>query len=147
MANEVHFNWHMIEKFFLKVHDFFHIKLLIGLFSTGLCYAFDCNFAILWTMLALVLIDTVTGLAYAVKIGEVRSRGFYRVAVKLTMYFIMILVAKLVDKNIPLDFASSMLKSFLVITEAISIFENIGRLGFPVPTSLLSKLGEFKDKK
>jgi phage-related holin len=37
--------------------------------------------------------------------------------------------------------------SFLVLTEAISILENISKLGFPVPTTLVKLLKTYYDKK
>jgi len=147
MSGKIHYDQELITNFFIKVHEFFHIKFISGLILSGLCWAFDYDFGILIVMFTLIMIDTITGVWYAIKTKTVKSRGFYRVAIKMTMYFIMLLVASIVDKFIPLNIAFKMLQSFLVITEAISIFENIGKLGFPVPTVLLSKLADFKDKK
>jgi hypothetical protein len=50
----------------------------------------------------------------------------------------MLITAALVDKSTPVGFAVPITASFLSMTEAISIFENISKLGFLVPTKLLS---------
>lgn len=97
----------------------------------------------------LVLIDTMTGAYRAFKKGNLSSNGFFRFALKNIVYWVMIATAALVDKTLPLPFASVIMITFLAATEAISIMENLKDLGFAVPTLFVNRLkvlkGESRD--
>jgi len=49
----------------------------------------------------------------------------------------MIGTTGVIDKEFPGNYATTTMKAFLMMTEAISIMENIGELGWPVPIKLL----------
>ena len=101
---------------------------------------------ILIAVYVLIAIDTATGFAKAIKEKSVSSGAFFRVAMKCLIYFILIATGRLVDMCVPIPFASPIMESFLVITEALSIMENISQLGFPVPLKLVKVLKIFQDK-
>lgn len=130
-----------------KIIELFHIKIIIAFLFAYLASVFKSNYDILISLYLLILFDTITGVYVAIRAQTVSSRGFYRVAIKCLVYFIMLIVGRLVDKHCPVAVSSSIMDSFLVITESISILENLGKLGFPVPTKLLNILKITKDKK
>ncbi|MED4080092.1 phage holin family protein [Halalkalibacterium halodurans] len=100
-----------------------------------------------WTMLlsillTLVVFDYVTGLVAAGMEGEIQSRvGLIGIARKIFI-FVMVAVAHLVDKVLievgfeveSLIFMAAIV--FYIVNELISIFENAGRIGLPVPKQL-----------
>ena len=59
----------------------------------------------------------------------------------------MLATARLVDKQLPVHIASPIIDAFLSTTEAVSIFENLAKLGFPVPIILINKLKVFYENK
>lgn len=118
----------------------FPIKIIFTSIISYFTYCFDGKYTILGSLFALIVFDTFTGVWCAVKAKEVSSRGFYRTTVKCLVYFIMLIVARIVDKSVLIPFASTIMDSFLVVTEAISILENISKLGFMVPQVIISKL-------
>lgn len=146
MTPQTHFDIASITAVVNKTVTFFPLKCVISLLINFMCWAFACNFLILGSVFVLVLIDLVTGVAKSMKNEHPSSRGFFRSATKLTVYFLMILTSKLIDKSLPYPIASSIMNSFLVVTEGISILENIYLLGYPVPTILVKKLKVFIDK-
>ncbi len=88
----------------------------------------------------LIIFDTISGFSVACKSKTVTSRDFFRSIIKGFVYFIMIITGRIVDKVVPLTFASTIIESFLVITEGLSILENLNKLGFPIPNKLLNIL-------
>ena len=149
-----HLDMAQFQHAFEKMGEFFHLKLFFGLIFTFLSWSFDGSVEILITIFSLLIIDTTTGTAIALYnkylskkglfTGDPKdifsSRGIYRGPAKLIAYAIMVLVSRLADKHIPLSVFSPMMDTFLVSTEAYSILENFGKMGFKVPTTVISKL-------
>lgn len=91
----------------------------------------------------LIIFDTITGFAKAYKNNMVSSSGFFRFALKILIYFILLATGSILDHVLPIHNtlkALTVVSSFLAITEAISILENIADLGYAVPTKLVSLL-------
>jgi phage-related holin len=155
------FEMSQLRHVFEKLGEFFHMKLFFAYLFTLLSWIFDGSLEIVVTIFLLILIDTFTGTLIALRnkrlfskglysgpeAGIFSSRGMYRGPLKLTVYFIFILVSRLVDKHIPLPFASPMIDTFIVTTESYSIFENFGKMGFAAPTALIEKLKNLSLKK
>lgn len=100
-----------------------------------------------WTMLlsillTLVVIDYVTGVVAAGMSGEIKSRAGLTGIARKIFIFVMVAVAHLVDKVLievgfeveSLIFMAAIV--FYIVNELISIFENAGRIGLPVPKQL-----------
>lgn len=101
---------------------------------------------------ALVILDAVTGVMKSRKAGTFKgSQGFKRSGQKFLVYVIMLLAAGILDMEFPGQYASNTMKTFLMVTESISIMENISALGWPVPSKILHLLklerGDAKPKK
>lgn len=145
--HKTHFDMAIVEDLLKNIINFFPIKAILSLIGLSLSWIFNGDVEILKTIYILIGIDTFLGIWYAGKCRELSSRGFYRVAVKCTIYFLMIIVGRLVDKHAPIGFAAPIMDSFLVGTEAFSILENISKLGFPVPQKLIKLMKVSYEKK
>ncbi len=102
---------------------------------------------VLVAVYTLICIDTILGVASACKHGQVSSSAFFRVLIKSVLYFLMIMTGRLVDSVVPVAFASSIVESFLAMTEALSILENVAKLGMPIPMKLIRILKQVGDQK
>ena len=120
------------------------LKAIVSFLLCSYTWLFN-NPNILLAVYALIIIDTATGTIKAVKKRELSSTAFFRVLIKCMIYFVLIITGRLVDKIVPVGFASSIIESFLVVTEALSIIENVSFLGFPVPIQLVKILKQFSD--
>ena len=147
MEAQSHLDYEGLKHVFSKLLDMIPMKIIIATLFTGISWVFDGKVQILATIYILIFLDTFTGVWFAVRQKSVSSRGFYRVITKCFAYFIMIVVGRLVDKNIPLPLASPIIDAFLVTTEAVSILENLGKLQFPIPMALITKLKSFYENK
>jgi phage-related holin len=86
-------------------------------------------------MLIIIIIDTILGSWYSLSSGSFTSAGMKKTAVKLTLYFVTIITARLLEFLISptLDFFVRGIIIYLSTIEVKSILENLSRLGLPIP--------------
>lgn len=133
-----------------KLFSQIEIKLILAQIFMFLSWSFDGKVQIIYTVYSLIAIDTVTGLWAVIKLeglSGVSSRKFFRAPAKFTVYLVFLYVSRMVDRGLPLNLAAPIMDAFLVTTEAVSILENFAKLGYPVPTFLITKLKEIYQKK
>lgn len=104
-------------------------------------YIFSGDWALIHALLILMFMDIVTGLMKACKNRNLWSRkSLYGFARKL-LIFLIITVSNILDFIMQLDgvlvFATVL---FYIINEVLSITENAGQLGLPLPERLLEVL-------
>lgn len=108
-------------------------------------------------ILAMIL-DYVTGITSAAFRGELSSAKGVRGIVKKVLYLAIVAVGMMADYIITLtaeqfgrDWSGSywmalLVIVWLIINEAISILENLGEMGLPIPEWLTRLLAKLKDK-
>lgn len=128
-----------------KVLSDFNLKIILSGLSFVGEFIFKAHQEALLTVFLLIILDTVTGLIKAAKKQDVASRDFFRVTVKLVIYSILMAVASLVDKALPVAMAMPVMYTFLAATEGLSIVENIKEAGYPVPTKIVDILKVSKE--
>lgn len=99
-----------------------------------IAYLFGGWSALLGILLAFVVLDYLTGLMAAAIRGELSSLVGMRGIAKKVCIFVMVAIAHLVDKALG---GTSLVQDatifFYLANELISIIENSGRIGIPVP--------------
>jgi len=126
--------------YFKNAANFWQIKALTGLFIT-LFSPVEVSFI---ALLVLILIDTFTGMAQACKFKRFSSNGLRKAVNKIVMYSVAIITARLLEMGILYFFItfvfSQFIVGFLILTEVISIVENLILLGVPIPRNFISVL-------
>lgn len=124
-------------EYILKIFEMWKIKIIIGSFIM-IFSPFKISLLIL---LVLIILDTITACSYAIKIKKFTSRRFQRAVKKIAVYFTTVFVIRLLEVGvmtlIKTDIATRLILSFLILTEAISILENLTLLGLPIPPAIL----------
>lgn len=102
----------------------------------------DWNF--LASLLVLIALDTITGIAKHWRAGTVSSKGFGNVIGKLLLYGVVLIVVKHLGNIALLQWVGDFAMSALLLREGISVLENVAvlRPGL-LPKGLLKKLQEF----
>lgn len=137
----------MFEDFKRIFIDNGEIKTVIGILMVFISWSFNGEYQALMAISALLVTDFLTGTHYALRSGTWSSRRSLSGVAKFARYLTYMMVARMVDKVVPLPFASPLMDTYIVITEAGSILENFSKLGHPVPTILINKLKTFYEKK
>lgn len=121
----------------------------IGATGTGamIGYLFGGWSILLQILLAFVIIDYVSGLLASGVEGKLSSKvGFKGIAKKL-MIFVLVAVGHLVDKAIgDGHMIQDAIIFFYLGNELLSILENAGRTGLPVPEQIKSAVQILKGK-
>jgi toxin secretion/phage lysis holin len=110
-------------------------------------YLFGGWSVLLQILLALVIIDYVTGLLASGVEGKLSSKVGFKGIAKKIMIFCLVAVGHLIDKAIG---DGSMIQNailfFYLGNELLSILENAGRTGLPVPDQIKNAINVLKGK-
>lgn len=131
----------------------FHPTLLKTLWAVVIAvfsFLFDPTKAFSYLALfILILVDFVTGVAAAKYLGEpVRSSKTKHTGIKMTAYYAVISAAHLAEYGLAdiISFLDETVLAFFMLTELISLLENVGRMGVNTPKKLLNQLIDTKNK-
>jgi phage-related holin len=132
-----------------QVFTFVFQKLLVAIALIPALIFDPAKAQVMYALLLIIGVDFLTGLFASAKTGQpIVSRKIYRSAVKLVVYSILIMAARLTESS-GLEHTIGDLDGFVVIylavTELVSILENIGRAGYIIPRKLLNKLLAYRD--
>ncbi|MCT8977793.1 phage holin family protein [Clostridium sp. CX1] len=93
-------------------------------------------------LLILIIVDTMLGLKVAIKYNRVGSRGFLKFVKKVVLYTTAIISVRLLEVGmlafITTTLLSQLMLAFLIVSETISILENLTILGVPIPSNFIS---------
>ena len=107
----------------------------------------ECD-GLLIALVVFVVVDYITGVMVAVSERKVSSAVGYKGILKKIFLLIMVGVAHVLDAHVMNT--GSMLRTavifFYLSNEGISIIENAGKLGIPVPEKVRKVLEQLKDK-
>ena len=99
------------------------------------------------SLLIIIVLDYVTGILSAFYNKQLSSKIGYKGIIKKVSYFIIILVAVLLDRLLG---ETNLIRTFMiyyfVANEGLSIIENVGEMGIKLPKKLLDALEQLKNK-
>ena len=104
--------------------------------------------ALIVALVAMVIIDYITGVIKAAVQGKLSSAVGFRGLLKKVAIFLLVAVGVMVDRVIPAtnEAVRSAVIFFYIANEGLSILENAGELGLPLPAALKKSLEKMKDK-
>ena len=101
-----------------------------------------------YALIAFVVIDYLTGLMAAAVEKKLSSEVGFRGIFKKVLIFMLVGIGGIIDRQIIGD--GSVLRTavifFYISNEGISIVENAGRIGLPIPKTLKDVLAQLKDR-
>lgn len=105
-------------------------------------YLFGPWDALITALIALVVLDYITGVVSAAVSGTLDSAVGFKGLIKKALIFAMVAAATIADRVIPS--ANQAIRAAVILfytaNEALSIIENAAKLGLPVPEKLKSTL-------
>jgi len=123
------------------------LKVMVAVGGSAASFLFGGWSALLNILLAFVIIDYVTGVGAAAKEGKLNSTiGGWGIAKKVSI-FAIVAVAHLVDSALgDAHLFRDAAIFFYLANELLSLLENAGRLGAPVPPGLQKAVEVLKGK-
>lgn len=115
----------------------FVFKIAVSVCGASAYYLFGGWSALLGVLLTFVIVDYISGVVASWHEGELSSKVGLLGITKKVFIFVMVAVAHLIDTALG---TPSMFRAatgfFYMANELLSIIENVGRIGLPVPEPL-----------
>lgn len=138
-----------IKEILTGIFHSFWVKLIPSFLIPASAFLFGSeHFLTIQALLALIVIDFITGLASAKISGEeIKSKKMVKSAFKTGIYGLLISSSHLTEKIAPgTTYMVETMATFLALTELISILENAGKMGFAIPQKWLNQLHKWRDE-
>jgi toxin secretion/phage lysis holin len=126
----------------------FSIPALFSLFGTGFTTLLGGWDMLLQALLVFMALDYVTGFLAAVKQKRVNSEVMYWGGIRKGVVIVVVVIAASCDTLLGLDppILRALAIWFYIGREGISIFENIGKLGVPLPYHVIRVFEQIKQR-
>jgi toxin secretion/phage lysis holin len=119
---------------------------IAALFGAVMGYLFGGWSPLVSLLVTFVVIDYVTGMLAGAYTGQLSSKVGYRGIAKKVMLFSIVAVAHLIDSAIHFNIVMTATIYFYLSNELLSILENAGRTGLPVPDQIKNAVSILKGK-
>ena len=122
-----------------------YISTLCSFVATGFMWlvgGFDSAFI---TLAIIMLLDYITGVISAIYKKKVNSKIGFKGILKKSLYFVVIILATLLDNLLNQEVIRYVVIYFFVANDGISILENIAKCNVKLPKKLLDTLEQLKN--
>lgn len=128
-----------------KFHTFQLFFTALGAWLGGFMGGLD---GFLYTLIVFVVVDYVTGFMAAISEKSLSSEVGFKGIAKKVVIFLLVGVANMLDVHVLGQGAviRTAVIFFYLSNEGVSILENAGRLGLPIPKKLRQILEQLKDE-
>ncbi|MBQ9997528.1 MAG: phage holin family protein [Clostridia bacterium] len=124
-----------------------YIKIASSVIMSGISYflgGFDVLFICL---LSLVVIDYISGVLAALCNKTLSSRTGFIGIIKKVCIFLVVAVATMIGMFTGIDGIRDLTVSFYIANESVSVLENLGNIGVPLPQKLKDVLLQIREEK
>jgi toxin secretion/phage lysis holin len=124
-------------------------KLIISILGSSFSFLFGGWSLLLQILIGFVIIDYVTGIITAGMKGDLSSYEGLRRIPKKILIFLIVAVGHLIDLMMggTSNYVRDVVIFFYIVNELISIIENTGSAGLPIPPIIKKTVKLFKEKK
>lgn len=125
-----------------------NLKTLAAACGAGIAYFFGGIDGFLIALMILMLIDCTTGIAVAYKEKKINSKTWFIGVGRKVVMLLLVGLANVLDINV--FGTDGIIRTatifFYLANEGLSILENAGKLGIPLPSVLSAALEQLRDK-
>ena len=123
-----------------------YVKIALAALTGVLTYIFGPWDVLLITLTVFVALDVITGITKACIIKQLHSRTCWKGLLKKMLIFVLVGVGVLLDRLMNMNGAvRAAVSMFYIANEGISILENMGEMGVPLPRFLKNMLVRLND--
>ena len=124
------------------------IKGILAAICTAVGFLFGSADGLIIALVVLIVMDYISGVMAAAVEKRLSSEVGAKGIAKKVFMLLIVAVANIVDINVIGEghVLRAVTVVFYIANECISLIENAGRLGVPVPKKLLDVLAQLKDK-
>lgn len=124
------------------------IQSIAAFFAGMASFLFGGMDGLLYALIVFMVLDYVTGIIVAVTKHELSSEIGFKGIAKKVLIMALVAVGHILDAHVLGGgaFCRSAVIGFYIANEGISILENAGELGLPLPKKLIAVLKQLKSK-
>ena len=122
------------------------LRTLCGFLCGVITYVLGGFDTVLVVLLAMIVIDYITGVMVAIEKKQLSSRVGFNGIFKKVAILTIVASAHLLGQTVGIPDVRSIVIGFYIANEGISITENAGKLGVPLPKKLIEILNQLKEK-
>lgn len=124
------------------------IQSIAAFFAGMASFLFGGMDGLLYALIAFMILDYITGILVAIAQKELSSEIGFKGIAKKVLILALVAVGHLLDAHVLGGgaFCRSAVIGFYIANEGISILENAGELGLPLPKKLIAVLKQLKSK-
>lgn len=121
---------------------------IIALVGSIFEWLFGKSDSAIYALIAFVLIDYFTGVILSFHKKRISSEIGFKGITKKVMMFVLIALANIIDQYIIKSSSAlrTMMTMFYLSNEGISIIENVGRMGVPIPKKFRDAIEKLREK-
>lgn len=98
-------------------------------------------------LLIMIILDYISGIASAIYNKNLDSKIGLKGILKKFMYLVIVCVSVIIDKIVGnTGVVRTIVIYFFVANDGLSIIENMGKMGIPLPKKLIDTLNQLKNK-
>lgn len=124
-----------------------YLKIVFASIGGVLGWLFGGFDSLIYALIAFVVIDYITGVLVAIQNKKISSEIGFKGISKKVVIFLLIAIGNIIDKYIFTTGSTlrTMLIMFYLSNEGISIVENVGNIGLPLPQKLKDVIKQFSN--
>ena len=128
-----------------------HFNVIVAILATFFTYLFGSWDLALQVLIVFMVLDYVTGVLYAYLIGQLSSEVGFKGLVKKCMILVVVIIGVMLDRILGSEtwVFRTLVCYFYIANEGISLLENVGNIGIPIPNKIrnaLEQLNKDDDK-
>lgn len=123
------------------------IKISISVVISGISYFLGGFDVLLICLFSLVVIDYISGVLSALCNKTLSSQTGFIGILKKVCIFLVVAVATMIGIFTGIESVRDLTVSFYIANESVSILENLGKIGVPLPQKLKDVLLQIKEEK
>lgn len=124
----------------------YKVQIIAGAIGGVLSFIFGEITPLFMVLISLMVIDFATGLLHAFIECELNSKTCARGIMKKIFILALVAVAHLIDIATGKAVVMGVVEFFYIANESMSIVENAGRAGLPIPEKLMEALEQLNGK-
>ena len=123
------------------------LKNIMSVILTTFIYLLGGVDVALQCLLVMIILDYISGIASAIYNKNLDSKIGLKGILKKFMYLVIVCVSVIIDKIVGnTGVVRTLVIYFFVANDGLSIIENMGKMGIPLPKKLIDTLNQLKNK-
>ena len=119
-----------------------HFNGIVAILATFFTYLFGSWDLALQVLIVFMVLDYLTGVLHAYLIGQLSSEVGFKGLVKKCMILVVLIIGVMLDRILGTGtwVFRTLVCYFYIANEGISLLENVGNIGIPIPNKIRNAL-------